>query len=141
MQRPQGRGIVAVKLYLLLDVVKRVGGVNGEANQDNVRVGVREGAETVVILLASSIPKSQLNVLAVDLDVGDIVFEDGGDVDLLDKVKNSESATRIWRGEKKSIVDWGCCEGSLSRLGARVGDRWGLGWCVVMHTVVGGDRG
>lgn len=80
-----------MKLYLLLDVVERVGGVNGEANQNNMRVGVREGAKTIVILLASSIPKGQLNVLAVNLDVGDIVFEDGGDVDL-DKVKNSELA-------------------------------------------------
>lgn len=91
VQRPRDRGIVVVKLYLLLDVVERVGGVNGEANQDNMRVGVRERAETVIVLLTSSIPEGQLHVLAVNLDVGDIVFEDGGDVDL-DEVKNSELA-------------------------------------------------
>lgn len=45
-------------------------------------VGVGERAETVVILLAGGIPEGELDVLAVDLDVGDVVLEDGGDVDL-----------------------------------------------------------
>lgn len=67
---------------LLENVVQRVRGVNGEADQDDVRVGVREGSETVIIFLASRIPQGQLDVLVVDLDVGDIVFEDGGDIDL-----------------------------------------------------------
>lgn len=49
-----------------------------------MRVGVREGSETVIIFLASRIPQGQLDVLVVDLDVGDIVFEDGGDIDLDD---------------------------------------------------------
>jgi hypothetical protein len=69
---------------LLLDVVKRVGGVDGEANQDDVGVGVGQGAETVVILLASRIPEGQLDVLAIDLDIGDVVLKDSGDVDLED---------------------------------------------------------
>lgn len=47
-----------------------------------MRVGVREGTETVVIFLASGIPEGELDVLAVYLDVGDIVLEDGGDIDL-----------------------------------------------------------
>ena len=68
--------------YLLLDVVKRIGRVDGEADEDNVRVGVGERAETVVIFLASGIPKGKLYVLAVHLDIGDIVLKDGGDVDL-----------------------------------------------------------
>ena len=68
--------------YLLLDVVERVGRVDGEADEDDVRVGVGEGAETVVILLAGGIPEGELDVLAVNLDVGDVVLEDGGDVDL-----------------------------------------------------------
>jgi hypothetical protein len=45
-----------------------------------VRVGER--AETIIIFLASRIPKSKLNVLAIDLDIGNVVLEDGGDVDL-----------------------------------------------------------
>lgn len=42
---------------LLLDVVKGIGGVDGEANQNNVRIRVRQRTKTVVILLTSSIPK------------------------------------------------------------------------------------
>ena len=68
--------------YLLLDVVERVGGVDGEANQDNVRIWVREWSETIIILLTGSIPKGQLNVLAIDLDVGNVVLENSGDVHL-----------------------------------------------------------
>ena len=69
-------------LYLLLHVLQRIGGINGEADQDNVGVGVRERTKTIVILLTSRIPKSELNVLAVDLNIGNVVLEDGGDVDL-----------------------------------------------------------
>lgn len=68
--------------YLLLDVVQGVRGIDGEADQDDMRVGVGERAETVVILLASRIPQGQLNVLAIDLDIGDIVLENSGNVDL-----------------------------------------------------------
>ncbi len=67
---------------LLLDVVQRVGRVHGEANQDDVRVRVGQRAETIVVLLAGGIPERQLDVLAVDLDIGHVVLEDGGDVDL-----------------------------------------------------------
>jgi hypothetical protein len=47
-----------------------------------VRVGVRERTETVVIFLAGGIPEGELDVLAVNLDIGDVVLENGGDVDL-----------------------------------------------------------
>jgi hypothetical protein len=73
-----GRG----ETYLLLYVVERVGRVDGKANEDNVGVGVRERAETVVIFLASGIPEGELDVLAVNLDIGNVVLEDSGDVDL-----------------------------------------------------------
>jgi hypothetical protein len=42
--------------YLLLDIVKRIGRVDGEADQDNVRVGVGERAKTIVVFLAGCIP-------------------------------------------------------------------------------------
>jgi hypothetical protein len=71
--------------YLLLDVVERVGRIDSEANQDYVRVRVGERAEAVVIFLTSSIPEGELDVLAINLNVGDIVLEDGWDVDLLGK--------------------------------------------------------
>lgn len=68
--------------YLLLNVIERIRRVNGEADQDDVRVGVTEGSESVVILLSGGIPQRQLDVLAINLDVGDIVLKDSGDVDL-----------------------------------------------------------
>lgn len=42
---------------LLGDVVEGVGGVDGEADQDNVGIGVGKGTETIVVLLASRIPE------------------------------------------------------------------------------------
>jgi hypothetical protein len=47
-----------------------------------MRVRVGERAQSVVIFLASGIPKGELDVLAIDFDIGDVVLEDGGDVDL-----------------------------------------------------------
>jgi hypothetical protein len=47
-----------------------------------VRVRVGERTETIVVFLTRCIPKGQLNVLAVDLDICNIVLKDGGDVDL-----------------------------------------------------------
>lgn len=72
----------ATETHLLLDVVERVWRVDGETDQNDVGVGVRQRTETVIIFLASSIPKGEFNVLAINLDVGDIVLEDGRDVDL-----------------------------------------------------------
>jgi len=47
-----------------------------------VRVGVRKRSETVVIFLTSSIPKRELDVFAINLDICNVVFEDGGNVNL-----------------------------------------------------------
>ena len=47
-----------------------------------MRVGIAEGAETIVVFLACRIPKRQLHVFSIDLDIGDVVFKDGGHVDL-----------------------------------------------------------
>lgn len=45
-----------------------------------VRVGER--SETIVVFLTSSIPKSELNMLAINLDIGNVVLKNSGDVDL-----------------------------------------------------------
>jgi hypothetical protein len=78
----QGAAAGEQMTYLLKNVVQRVRRVDSEANQDDVRVGVGEGSETVIIFLSSRIPQGQLDVLVVDLDIGDVVLEDGRDVDL-----------------------------------------------------------
>lgn len=64
----------------MLDIVERVGAVDGEAYQDDVGFRVCKGPQSLVVLLAGGIPKSQLNRLAVYSTVGDVVFEDGGDL-------------------------------------------------------------
>jgi hypothetical protein len=71
--------------YLLLDVIKRVRRVDGEADEDDVRVGVRERSKSVVIFLACGIPQGELDVLAVYLDIGDIVLKHSGYVDLFSR--------------------------------------------------------
>jgi len=68
--------------HLLTDVVQRIRRVDGEADQDDVRVRVGQRAQTVVVLLTGRIPQRKLDMLAIDLDIGDVVLEDGGNVDL-----------------------------------------------------------
>ena len=48
-------------------------------------VGVGERAETVVVFLTGGIPEGELDVLAINLDIGDVVLEDSGDIDLRGK--------------------------------------------------------
>jgi len=67
---------------LLLNIVQGVAGINGEADQDDVGVRVREGAETVVIFLASRIPQGELHRLAIDIDLGNVILENSGHIDL-----------------------------------------------------------
>lgn len=57
-------------------------------------VGVGQGTEAVVIFLSSRIPQGQLDVLAINLDIGDIVLEDSGDVDLSVCVSKFDSGQR-----------------------------------------------
>lgn len=87
----------ATKTHLLLDVVERVWRVDGETDQDDVGVGVRQRTETVVIFLTSRIPKGEFNVLAINLDIGNIVLENGGDVDLYKCIGSVWGCTRmVW---------------------------------------------
>lgn len=68
--------------YLLPDVIQRVWRVDGIANQNDMGVWIRQRAQAIVVLLTRSVPQRQLDSFAVAVDVGDIVFEDGGDVRL-----------------------------------------------------------
>ena len=45
--------------------------------------------------MTSSIPKGEFNVLAVNFDIGDIVLEDGGDVDLYKCIGSVWGCTRM----------------------------------------------
>ena len=66
------------------DVFETVGTVDGEADEDEVGFGVGEGPQAVVFFLAGGVPESELDGFVGGLMVflGDVVFEDGGDVAL-----------------------------------------------------------
>ena len=78
--------------YLLLNVLERIRGIDGEADQNDVRVGVGERAKTIVVLLARGIPKGEFDMLAVDLNIGNVVFKNGRNVNL----DCSESNTSVF---------------------------------------------
>ena len=73
---------VLVSTNLLLNVIERVRRVDGEANENDVGIGVGERAKAIVVFLTGGIPQGELNVLSIDLHIGDVVLEHGRDVDL-----------------------------------------------------------
>jgi hypothetical protein len=75
-------GIDMNKAHLLLHIVEGVWRVDGKAYEDNVRIRITQRAETIIVLLAGGIPQSQLDVLAINLDIGNIVLKHRRDVHL-----------------------------------------------------------
>lgn len=73
-----------METHLLLDVIKGIRRIDREANQNDMGVRVGERTEPVVVFLTRRIPKSEFNVLAINLDIRDVVLENSGDVDLSD---------------------------------------------------------
>jgi len=67
---------------LLLYVIQRIGGVYSETDKDDMGIRVGEGSETIVVLLSSRIPKRQLNMFSVNLDIGNVILEYSWDVNL-----------------------------------------------------------
>jgi hypothetical protein len=47
-----------------------------------MRIRVRKWAETIVVFLAGRIPKRELHVFTINLDIGNVVLEHSRDVDL-----------------------------------------------------------
>jgi hypothetical protein len=81
------------KAHLLLHVVEGVWRVDGKAYEDNVRIRITQRAETIIVLLASGIPQSQLNVLAINFDIGNIVLKHRRDIDLSFSVRLGSART------------------------------------------------
>lgn len=67
------------------DVLERVRARDGEGDEDDVRLGVGEGPQALVVFLPCGVPEGELDGFAVDAAVGDVVFEDGGDVSLAER--------------------------------------------------------
>jgi len=67
---------------LLLNIIQAVRTVNCEADENDVRIGIAQWPQAIVVFLTSRIPKSEFDVLSIHLDVCYVVLEDGGNVDL-----------------------------------------------------------
>jgi len=80
--RKAGAKVHNLRNPLLLNVIQRVGRVNGKTDQDDMRVGVTERTETVIVLLSGCIPQGKLNMLPINFNVGDIVLEHSRNINL-----------------------------------------------------------
>ena len=56
------------------------GGRHRVGDEEDIRLGVAEGAEPVIVLLPSSVPQRQVDGLAVHHNRRAVVVEDGRDV-------------------------------------------------------------
>lgn len=65
---------------LMLYILQRIRGVDGEADQDDVRFGIGQRAQTLVVLLSRGIPQGQLDRPSIHPTICYIVLENGGDL-------------------------------------------------------------
>ena len=65
---------------------KTVGSVDGKADEDDMRIGVADGTETVIVFSTWRLPKRQLHVLSTDLDISDVVLENGWHINLCGRI-------------------------------------------------------
>lgn len=65
--------------YLGLDVVEGGRADDGEADEENVGLGIRKGSQSVVVFLAGGIPETQADRLPIDHYARGIVIETVGD--------------------------------------------------------------
>ena len=63
--------------YLILHVCKTGRKIDGEHDEDDVRLGITERPQSVVLFLSCCIPKSQFNFFAFVFDLSYVVFEYG----------------------------------------------------------------
>lgn len=69
------RSQMSVSPYLGLNVVERGGADDGEANQEDVGLGVGERSKSIVIFLSSGIPETKTDRLSVDHNACGIVIK------------------------------------------------------------------
>jgi hypothetical protein len=63
--------------YLRDNVVKGRGVDNGEAKQENIRLGIRQRSEAVVVFLSRGIPQAKPHPVVVEKDIGRVVLTAG----------------------------------------------------------------
>lgn len=75
-------------------------GVHDQAvDEKDGRVGKR--AKSIIIFLTSCIPKRQLYSFTVNFDIGDIVLEDGWNINLKNDVMESKVSGRHQRTDRR----------------------------------------
>lgn len=91
------------KAYLGLDVVEGWWGDDREADEEDVGLWIGEWAETVVIFLSGSIPKSERNWLSIDHHRGGVVVEAGRQLvyETLDSLDRGSRYLHSW-----DILSW-----------------------------------
>ena len=50
-----------------------------------MRIGIRKGAETIIVFLSSRVPQSEFDMLAVDFHIGNVILENSGNINLLSR--------------------------------------------------------
>lgn len=60
------------------DVVKRRRADNREADEENVGLWIRKGAQSVIVFLTGCVPKTKADRFAIDHNTGGVVVEPNG---------------------------------------------------------------
>jgi hypothetical protein len=68
------------KSYLFVSISPRGRFNDGEDNEEDVTIRISERSKSIVLFLSCSIPQSEVDHAAIDLDSGGIVVKDGRDV-------------------------------------------------------------
>jgi hypothetical protein len=69
-----------------------------------VRVRIGKWSKTIIVFLTSRIPKSQFHMFSIDFNIGNIVFEDGWNIDL----SSSDQLVRYTNSTRATFVKRGC---------------------------------
>lgn len=83
-----------METHLRLYVVERRRADNGEADEENVGLGVGQRPQPVVILLSGGIPQSQADGLAINHDICRVVVEAGVELAPASALNNSGRLTQ-----------------------------------------------
>ena len=117
---------------LLLDVLEGRRADDGEANQEHVRLRVRQRPQAIVVFLSGSIPQAEVNRTAVNHDVSGVVVENGRNVLAREGVGGvTDEKTRLTDGpvtddDAFDVLHSGCvCACAVALLGS-----WWKGRCL-----------
>jgi hypothetical protein len=108
--------------YLLLNVVQWIRGIDGEANQDDMGIGITQGSKSIVVFLSRRIPKGQFDVFSIYLDVRNVILKHSRNIDLSPASVSTPQNTTIspprehpGQRQKREWRAWYLWEGALGK--------------------------